>query len=106
MFYVFAHFSKFITPGSVRIDAQLWGDDDSVLQFLAFKRPDKKSVILVYNSSPSTINLHVTENAKKGIEIAVKPKSLNTLIYSLRDDNGDAEHPDSTNVFVIPSLWN
>lgn len=108
MFYVLAHFSKFITPGSVRIDAKLWGADNSVLQYLSFKRPDNKIVVLLYNNSTQqAIDLLVLDNPKKGIEISLKPKSLNTLIYSSGDDdtNTPSKHSDTTNIFIIPSIW-
>lgn len=107
MFYVFAHFSKFITPGSVRIDAKLWGADNSVVQCLSFKRPDNKIVVLLYNNSTKQADLLVSDNSKKGIEILLKPKSLNTLIYSSTEDdiNTQSKHSDTTNIFIIPSIW-
>lgn len=109
LFYVLAHF-KFVTPGSVRVDAKLWGADKSIIQYLAFKRPDKRIVALLYNNSTQqAIDLLVSENPKKGIQITLKPKSLNTLIYLNEDDDDGAsissKHSDTTNIFIIPSIW-
>lgn len=109
MFYVLAHFSKFITPGSVRIDAELSGVDKLIVQCLAFKRPDKKVTVFLYNNSTQqAIDLTVLDDPTNGVNIKLKPKSLNTLIYS-NGDEGDAttsfNHSDVTNIFIIPSIW-
>lgn len=109
MFYALAHFSKFITPGSVRIDARLSGVDKSIVQCLAFKRPDKKIAVLLYNNSTQqAIDLTVRDDPANGANIKLKPKSLNTLIYSNGDDDNattSAKHSDVTNIFIIPSIW-
>ncbi|XP_055318420.1 lysosomal acid glucosylceramidase-like [Sitodiplosis mosellana] len=108
MFYVLAHFSKFITPGSVRIDARLEGADQSVVQYLAFKRPDKKIAVFLYNNSTQqAVDLNILDNPKKGIEITLNPKSLNTLIYSNGnvDTTTSAKQSGATNIFIIPSIW-
>lgn len=86
LFYATAHFAKFIQPGSVRIDSRLWGGDNSVIKHLAFKQNGKITVVL-YNNGTRPVDLLVLDDPKKGIEITLKPNSLNTLIYRYGNDH-------------------
>lgn len=47
IFYVFGHFSRFLTPDSVRIDVQ-WSNNG--VNLVGFKRPDGLIAIILYNS--------------------------------------------------------
>lgn len=47
-FYGIGHFSKFIVPGSVRIETQ-FGSTKHTLKVVAFRRPDNLIVISLYN---------------------------------------------------------
>lgn len=101
MFYVFAHFSKFITPGSIRIDAKLYGVSSSDVQATAFQRPDDKIAIILYNNSTeNAIDLTVRDTSYRAIKLNLRPKSINTLVYSTRENNKN-----TINIFFIPSLW-
>lgn len=82
-FYVMAHFSKFIWPGSVRVDAKISECGSSKLKFIAFLRPDKKIVLIVYNSARKSRSLTVKDKSKGKINLNLKPKSINTLIYDV-----------------------
>jgi glucosylceramidase len=46
-YYIIAHASKFVRPGSVRIESNIAGS----LQNVAFQRPDGKKVLIVLNDS-------------------------------------------------------
>jgi glucosylceramidase len=46
-YYIIAHASKFVRPGSVRINSDIAGS----LQNVAFQRPDGKKVLIVLNES-------------------------------------------------------
>lgn len=46
MFYVLGHFSKFILPGSQRIDSTITGDG---VNGIAFLRPDGKVAVVIRN---------------------------------------------------------
>lgn len=49
IYYVLGHFSKFIIPGSVRVDLNIAPKNDGVL-VVAFLRPDNIKVVSVYNA--------------------------------------------------------
>lgn len=51
MFYALGHFSKFVIPGSVRINAkyQFTSSNKDNVQVLAFQRPDNLKAIIVFN---------------------------------------------------------
>lgn len=46
MFYVIGHFSKFIVPGSQKIDSTITGDSVDAVSFL---RPDGKVAVVIRN---------------------------------------------------------
>ncbi len=50
MFYYFAHFTKFITPGSTRVVADSTATQGAPMDCTAFKTPDNKLVIVVQNA--------------------------------------------------------
>lgn len=107
MFYVYAHFSRFIVPGSMRIDAKLNGVDPKILKTIAFQRPDETVAVILYNNSKNqTIDLTVKDSLKNPFQIKIKPKSLNTLIYMDKiDTECELTEPSQTNIFIIPSIW-
>lgn len=84
LFYAMAHFSRFIPPDSVRIDANLIGINAQQIQTLAFLRPDKKVSIILYNNNTLQSNYVKIISWTNGLAlIELKPKSINTFIYSL-----------------------
>lgn len=80
IFYVIGHFSKFVLPGCVRIDASV--DCRSVL-FVAFTCPDRTVTVILYNKAKAAINLLYTDDRDgTTIELVLMPKSINTLVYN------------------------
>lgn len=59
-YYIIAHASKFVTPGSVRIASNLPGN----LQNVAFKRPDGKKVLIVLNDNATSQTFNILFNGK------------------------------------------
>ena len=59
-YYIIAHASKFVRPGSVRIASNIAGD----LQNVAFVTPEGKKVLIVENDGISTANFNVRFNNK------------------------------------------
>jgi glucosylceramidase len=59
-YYVVAHASKFVRPGSVRIASNLLG----TLPNVAFKTPDKKYVLIVINDGPDTQKFNIGYNGR------------------------------------------
>lgn len=59
-YYIVAHASKFVRPGSVRIASNTMGD----LQNVAFKTPDGKKVLIVLNNTGGAIPFNIKFNGK------------------------------------------
>lgn len=77
-FYTLGHFSKFIPPNSTRI----WSQTDSKsLKTLAFVRPDKGVVVIVYNRHGNTINLSIHDSNRGYINTEISPRSVNTILF-------------------------
>jgi glucosylceramidase len=56
-YFVIAHASKFVDPGSVRIDS----NSDPELPNVAFLRPDGKKVLIALNQTESAINFKIQD---------------------------------------------
>jgi glucosylceramidase len=54
-YYIIAHASKFVRPGSVRINSNMEGS----LQNVAFQRPDGKKVLIVLNDSENSQSFNI-----------------------------------------------
>jgi glucosylceramidase len=65
-YYILAHASKFVRPGSVRIDSQ----PSEILPNVAFKTPDGEKVLIVQNNS----------GVKKNFNVRFKDKSFATSL--------------------------
>lgn len=84
LFYAAAHFTKFILPGSRRIETTISGDNVENLSSLAFLRRDRQVAAIFYNThEESTVYLQINDESKGNIHIQIQPKSLNSLIYSI-----------------------
>lgn len=59
-YYIVAHASKFVTPGSVRISSNIQGS----LYNVAFLRPDKKKVLIVENDGSDAQTFNIVFNGK------------------------------------------
>jgi glucosylceramidase len=62
-YYIIAHASKFVRPGSVRIGSNIVGD----LQNVAFKNPDGQKILIVLNTGKSSVTFNINFNNKTGI---------------------------------------
>lgn len=80
LYYIMAHFSKFIRPGAVIIDAQNTDDD---LMVAAAKNPDNSIVVVVFNEGTSLktfdLSLKNRNNAKK---ITISPQAIQTIMIN------------------------
>lgn len=47
-YYVLGHFSKFVIPGSVRVDVTVKPERDGI-DVLAFLRPDNLKAVIIFN---------------------------------------------------------
>lgn len=83
IFYATAQFSKFIPVGSKRIDATICGNEYYLVEAIAFLRPDRKVSVVLHNNSTETIKIDVSDQLVGSVNIEIKPKSVNTLVYSI-----------------------
>lgn len=78
MFYHLGHFSKFVPPGSHRIDVK--ASKESALQFIGFTTPDSLTVVVVLNTEDKEIALQI--HSEDGvITETVPPSSIQTYIW-------------------------
>lgn len=85
MFYAMAHFSRFIPPGSIRIDTSISGMNSDAVKTVAYLRRDSKISIILFNSSNETVCLTIYDEYKGMTEITLNARSLNTIIYSTKN---------------------
>lgn len=74
-YYIIAQASKYVVPGSVRIDSN--SSDD--LPNVAFKTPDGKIVLIAMNESETNKNLHF-RFGEKLIKTALPARSVGTFV--------------------------
>lgn len=59
-YYIIAHISKFVPPGSVRVGSNVAGS----LQNVAFKTPSGEKILIVLNDSPDASSFNISFNGK------------------------------------------
>jgi glucosylceramidase len=74
-YYIIAHSSKFVRPGSVRIESNL----PEGLPNVAYKTPDGKIVAIIQNTSEVDKTIDVAAGSKK-TNITLKPGAVATLV--------------------------
>jgi len=93
MFYFLGHFSRFVPPGSVRIDSQLWGPAyngtagvaANPVESVAFDTPDGQRVLVLLNRDVSANYTVIVRDAQQGGKSAVvemEPNSIVTAIWA------------------------
>jgi glucosylceramidase len=76
-FYYLAHFSKFIRPGSVRLE--LTGNATDI-KALAFIRPDGKTVVEIVNSRKTNTSMSLQYN-NLVLDVPLPASSISTLLW-------------------------
>ena len=76
LYYIMAHFSKFMSPGAVKIGCTINNND---LMVTAVKNPDGTIAVVVFNPTSKKHNLEIKLNNKIKI-IAISSKALQTII--------------------------
>lgn len=83
LFYAMAHFAKYILPGSRKIRTNIFPAQSPFISSVAYLRPDKKIAVILYNNhTTEPIKLTIKDKCKGSTVICLKPKSLNTFVYS------------------------
>ncbi len=78
LYYIMAHFSKFIRPDAVVIDAQ---NSDKELMVSAAKNPDGSIAVVVFNEgiTPKKFELQLHDFVKK---ISISPQAIQTILIN------------------------
>ena len=75
-YYIIAHASKFVPPGSVRIASNNAGS----LYNVAFKRPDGKKVLVVENDGSSSQSFNIVFNGKR-VTTSLEGGAVGTFVW-------------------------
>ncbi len=78
-YYAIAHVSKFVPPGSKRINSSII----SYLPNVAFLTADNKIVVIVLNDSDKKINFNINSNLQS-IHSSLTPGSIGTYVWNLQ----------------------
>lgn len=81
IFYILAHFSKFIPPGSIRIEASLNGYESGNIKTVAFLCPDNTITVIFYNHSNKPRLIEFTDSLRGSYEIKLDPSSITSFVY-------------------------
>uniref|UniRef100_A0A1I8BIS3 Glucosylceramidase n=1 Tax=Meloidogyne hapla TaxID=6305 RepID=A0A1I8BIS3_MELHA len=88
MFYFIAHFSKFIPPGSVRINTSLINLNNSInllnkIDNVAFITPRGEKIIILINPNEEMIELNIKDLIEdREMKIELEPNSIMTAIWT------------------------
>ncbi|VDN06504.1 unnamed protein product [Thelazia callipaeda] len=80
MFYVMGHFSKFVRPGSVRIELYYF-EKPVLYEGVAFITPSEQRVVVLLNRSKKLMKFTV-EDGNKALYIQMQPRSIITIIWN------------------------
>lgn len=75
-YYIIGHASKFVPPGSVRIDSNL----PNLLPNVAFRTPEGKTVLIVLNESKNLTTFNVLCGGKS-IVVSLTGETVGTLVW-------------------------
>jgi len=83
-YYAMAHFSKFLSPGSIRIGTTPGVEEEGKLELGAFLRPDGGIVLIVVNSHDQEQFFAVRDPGMNDeFKVKVEPHSFNSWLYYL-----------------------
>uniref|UniRef100_A0A1A9X2C4 Glucosylceramidase n=1 Tax=Glossina brevipalpis TaxID=37001 RepID=A0A1A9X2C4_9MUSC len=80
IFYILGHFSKFLPPHSVRIASQISTYSRSI-DTLAFRRPDNKIILILFNSASIPQDVSVYDSERGSFTFNVPAHSIHTILY-------------------------
>ncbi|XP_051159839.1 uncharacterized protein LOC127280694 [Leptopilina boulardi] len=79
MYYVMGHFSKFILPGSKRINTIKKGIHD--IKHVAFVTPEKATVLILMNPYNMQKDVFLEDGSKGTVTISLPAKSIHSVVY-------------------------
>ena len=80
-FYAIGHFSKFLPPGSVRIDSTIIKQNNTQAIVGAFRTPHNSTVVIVVNNNDQTVHFTVEDTKAGKLSTTVDPHSIQTYVY-------------------------
>ena len=78
LYYIMAHFSKYIRPGAIVIDVQ---NSDKELMVTAAKNPDASIAVVVFNEGTSIKNFELSLNGLAKT-ISISPQAIQTIVIN------------------------
>lgn len=79
MFYHLGHFSKFVPPGSKRIEVT--SSKDTSLEFIGFVTPESNTVMVVLNREARNITISIFDKETRRITDTIPEYSIQTYIW-------------------------
>lgn len=80
-FYAMAHFSKFLPPGSVRIDTTTVSQNQSQAIVAAFRTPKDSTVFIAVNNDDNSVELTLDDTKSGKLTAIIEPRSIQTYVY-------------------------
>ena len=80
-FYAMAHFSKFLAPGSVRIDSTIIKQNNTQAIVGAFRTPHNSTVVIVVNNHDQSVHFTIDDTKAGKLSTTIDPRSIQTYIY-------------------------
>lgn len=77
-YYYIGHFSRFIRPGAVRLEASSWTAD---VEVTAFENLDGSRVAVVLNRTEKALPVSVTQDGNSGYSFSLPAHTIGTLLY-------------------------
>ena len=78
-YYAFAHFSRFVMPGALRVGSS---ETDRKLNNVAFKNPSDGSVVLVVVNSHRDNRVIYVKESQNGFRYRMPPQSVATFVWN------------------------
>jgi glucosylceramidase len=78
-YYAMAHFSKFLPPGTVRIDGKV--EEEGTLELGVFERPDGGTVVIVVNTNDQEQYFNVRDPELGEVKVKVDPHAFSSWVY-------------------------
>jgi glucosylceramidase len=80
-YYAMAHFSKFLPPGSYRVDTPLVNSNNNHGVVGGFRTPNGSTVVIAINTEGIEIDLIVEDDKEGKLIEKIAPRSVQTYVY-------------------------
>jgi len=80
-YYALGHFSKFLAPGSVRIESTVRSSVNNHVLVGAFRTPDNATVVIAVNTEDIEVDFVVEDAAFGKLNTKIAERSIQSYIY-------------------------